>query len=168
MAGVQESFAVQYGKRSAYVGRALAALRALSGLTALTAMTALTACGAPDSQPGKLNHVQLLQKITQIAGESNAASPATVDPDTRLDGAKVGPGLRLTVRYTLVNAESQGVSSATFEAKLAAMIKDGSCKNTELRPLIDQGVVVALEYRGKDGSPLGTVSVDRDTCAATR
>jgi hypothetical protein len=32
--------------------------------------------------------------------------------------------------------------------------------------LIDRGVVVVLEYRGNDGKPIGTVSVDRNTCVA--
>jgi hypothetical protein len=37
-----------------------------------------------------------------------------------------------------------------------------------LRPLIDRGVVVVLEYRGTDGNPIGTVSINRDTCAAIK
>ena len=146
---------MQYTRQTAYLGIALAAL---------------AACGVQDSgKPGgpvQMNSVQLLQRITQIAGQANAASPAAVDPDTRLDGAKVGPGLRLTSRYTLVNAESQGLTTATFETKLAAVIKDGSCQNPELRPLIDQGVLVVLEYRALDGSPIGTISINRDTCSA--
>jgi len=44
-----------------------------------------------------------------------------------------------------VNAESNGVNSTTFEAKLAPIIKNASCDNPELRPLVDQGVVVFLD-----------------------
>ena len=32
--------------------------------------------------------------------------------------------------------------------------------------MIDQGVVVVLEYRGKRGDPIGTVNVNRGTCGA--
>jgi hypothetical protein len=110
--------------------------------------------------------LELQRKIAQIAGQANGAAPAVIDPNTRLDGAKAGPGLRLTVMYTLVNAESNGVNSVTFEALLAPTIKENSCANPDLRPLIDQGVVVVLEYRGKRGDEIGTVNVDRGTCGA--
>ena len=65
--------------------------------------------------------------------------------------ARAGPGLRLTVMYTLVNVESNGVDTATFEPLLTPTIKENGCANPDLRPLIDQGVVVVLEYRGKQG-----------------
>jgi hypothetical protein len=68
--------------------------------------------------------------------------------------------------YTLVNAESNGVDGATFEPLLAPTIKENGCANPDLRPLIDQGVVVILEYRGKQGLPIGTVSLNRGTCGA--
>jgi len=45
-------------------------------------------------------------------------------------------------------------------------VKKASCKNPDLRPLIDQGVVVVLEYRGNGGDPIGTLSINRDTCGA--
>jgi hypothetical protein len=70
--------------------------------------------------------------------------------------------------YTLVNAESNGVDSATFEPLLTPTIKENGCANPDLRPLIDQGVVVVLEYRGKQGDPIGTVNINRAMCGALR
>ena len=125
----------------------------------------LTACDTKYSAQFKAD-LTLQRKIAQIAGQANGAAPAVVDPNTRLDGAKAGPGLRLTVMYTLVNAESNGVNIATFEALLAPTIKENSCANPDLRPLIDQGVVVVLEYRGKRGDLIVTVNVNRGTCGA--
>ena len=125
----------------------------------------LTACDTKDSAQFKAA-LTLQRRIAQIAGQANGAAPAVVDPDTRLDGARAGPGLRLTVMYTLVNAESKGVDSATFEPLLTPTIKENSCANPDLRPLIDQGVVVILEYRGKQGDPIGTVNINRETCGA--
>jgi hypothetical protein len=135
---------------------------------------ALVACGAKDPQPGKPGAAQpvsvqvLRRRLAEIAGQANAAAPADVDANTRLEGAKAGPGLRLTTTYTLVNAASEGVNSATFEAKLGPMIREGSCKNPDLRPLIDRGVVVVLDYLGNDGNRIGTMSIDREACAAIR
>jgi hypothetical protein len=131
---------------------------------------ALAACGKdPQAERAKqANSVRAIERrLAEIAGQANGAAPAAVDPNTRLDGAKAGPGLKLTTTYTLLNPESEGITdSTTFETKLTPVVKEGSCQNPDLRPLIDRGVVVVLEYRHTDGSPIGTVSVDRAACAA--
>jgi len=128
---------------------------------------ALAACGGKDPQQIKKLRA-LTMRLAEIAGQANQAAPTNVDSDTRLDGARAGPGLKLTSMYTLVNAELNGVNSTTFEAKLAPIIKRASCDNAELRPLIDQGVVVVLEYRGNQGNLIGTISLNRDTCGALK
>jgi hypothetical protein len=128
-------------------------------------IAALAACGGKN--PQQITKVQFLTtRLAQIAAQANQAAPANVDPDTRLDGAKAGPGLKLTSTYTLVNAESNGVNSTTFETKVAPVAKEASCSNPDLRSLIDQGVVVILEYHGNQGSPIGTIRLDRAVCAA--
>lgn len=135
----------------------------------------LTACDMKDSQTvgpngaTQFNSTRSLQKrLSEIAGQANGAAPAEIDPDTRLDSARAGPGLRLTIAYTLVNAGSDGVDSTKFETRLTPTIKKASCANPDLRPLIDQGVVVILEYRGNQGDPIGTVNVDRETCRSLK
>jgi hypothetical protein len=131
------------------------------------AMVCVTMTGCDTKNSAAFNAALTLQsRIEQIAGQANSAAPAAVDPDTRLDGAKAGPGLRLTVMYTLVNPEANGVNAATLEARLAPTVTRISCANPDLRPLIDQGVVVVLEYRDLRRAPLGTVNVDRATCGA--
>jgi hypothetical protein len=132
-------------------------------------------CSAKDSQTAKSNGskqfnsvASIKRRLAEIAGQANGAAPAEIDPNTRLDGAKAGPGLKLTTTYTLVNAESDGINSSTFEPKLGPLIKTGSCQNPDLRPLIDQGVLVVLEYRGNDGKPIGTLNINRDTCGALK
>jgi hypothetical protein len=140
-------------------------LRMQVGHLAMVCAT-LTACDTKYSAQFKAD-LTLQRKIAQIAGQANGAAPAAVDPNTRLEGAKAGPGLRLTVMYTLVNAEANGVDSATFEPLLTPTIKENSCANPDLRPLIDQGVVVVLEYRGKKGDLIGTVSINRATCGSS-
>ena len=123
----------------------------------------LAACGGQDPKEA----VRVLERrLAQIAGQANGAAPAEVDANTRLDGVKAGPGLRLTSSYTLLNPAAEGIDSTTFGTKLTPTVQEGSCKNPDLRPLIDRGVIVVLEYRGTDGNPIGTVSINRDTCTA--
>lgn len=124
----------------------------------------LAACGMNEAST-----VQSLQKrLAEIAGQANGAAPAEIDPDTRLDGARAGPGLKLTTNYTLVNAEADGVDGTKFEKNLVPTIEKGACENPDLRPLIDQGVLVVLEYRGKQGNLIGAVNIKRATCAALK
>ena len=133
----------------------------------LVVLAALAACGGQNAeQVKKLQSLTL--RLAEIAGRANQAAPASVDSDTRLDGARAGPGLKLTSMYTLVNAEPNAVTVTTFDAKLAPTIQKNGCDNPELRPLIDQGVVVVLEYRGNQGNPIGTVSLNRDVCGAIK
>jgi hypothetical protein len=138
-----------------------------------TVFAALVACGVQDPQAGKSagaaqanSDIVVGRKLSEIAAQANQAAPAAIDEFTRLDGAKAGPGLTLTTRYTLVNPDAQGINSETFGTKLTPVVIDGSCKNPDLRPLIDRGAIVVLEYRGLDGKPIGTISVNRATCNA--
>jgi len=146
---------VHYRKPSAYLGVVLAAL---------------ASCGVKDPQTGKpagstqLTPVQLVKRLAEIAAQANQAAPADIDANTRLEEARAGPGLRLTTTYTLVNAESEGINRTTFGPKLTPVVQTASCSNPELRPLIEQGVLVVLEYRGNDGKPLGTISINRQSC----
>jgi hypothetical protein len=139
-------------------------LRMQVGCLAMVCAT-LTACDTKDSAQFKAA-LMLQRRLAQIAGQANGAAPAVVEPGTRLDGARAGPGLRLTVSYTLLTAESNGVDGAAFEKLLTPTIRVNGCANPDLRPLIDQGVVVVLEYRGRQGGPIGTVNINRETCGA--
>jgi len=128
------------------------------------ALTLLAACDSKPDAATLAKRAQDLQgRIAEIASQTNRAASAAVDPDTRLDGATAGPG-KLTMKYTLVNAAGNGVDSTTFDKRVAPVVKQGSCGNSALRSLIDQGAVVVLEYRDLKGSPLGTVTVNADTC----
>jgi len=161
------AFLLMIGRHNPVIERSITILRRLRQGCWAVLFAALAACGGKDLE--EIKKIQSLgRRLAEIAGQANQAAPTDVDSDTRLDGARAGPGLKLTSMYTLVNAESNGVNSTTFEAKLAPIIKSASCENPELRPLIDQGVVVVLEYRGNQGNPIGTISLNRDTCVALR
>ena len=75
-------------------------------------LAALAACGGKNPQADRaaqLKSIQALERqLASIAGQANGAAPAEVDPDTRLDGAKAGPGLKLTTMYTLLERRIAG------------------------------------------------------------
>lgn len=136
-------------------------------IPSIVALLALAACDSRHTQGASTqarSAVLLGKQLASIAAQANQAAPANIDPDTRLDGAKAGPGLRLTTSYTLMNAESNGITPASFGTKLVPRVTKASCTNPELRPLLDQGVLVVLEYRGLDGQAIGAVKIDRAAC----
>jgi len=151
---------VKHGKQLACLGVVLAMLAACDAKDPRTGQSA----GSTSSRSVRL----LTQRLANIAGRANQAAPADIDEDTRLEGVKAGPGLILTSTYTLVNSTSESMNSTTFETKLTPVVKDASCANPDLRPLIDQGVVVVLDYLGNDGRRIGTVNINRQTCAAVK
>lgn len=127
----------------------------------------LAACeGKPDPAQQAKAAQALAGKIAEIASQMNRAASAAVDPNTRLDGAKAGPGLTLTIDYTLVNSAANGINDKTFDTLTAPVVKQGSCANSALREIIDQGAQVVLEYRDLKGGALGSVSVDSRVCSA--
>ena len=110
------------------------------------ALAALAACSKEDPQQAeKMRVLAVGRRLSEIAAQANQAAPADIDPNTRLEGVKAGPGLRLTSTYTLLNPESEGIDSTTFATKLTPVVTEGSCKNPDLGPLINRGVVVVLE-----------------------
>jgi len=156
-------FRVNY-KKTALLAVTLAALAACSGKDPLT----VKSNGDAPPQLDSTQRIKVARKLSEIAGQANGAAPADIDENTRLEGAKAGPGLKLSTTYTLVHADTEGVDSSNFEAKLGPVVKQGSCANPDLRPLIDLGVVVTLEYNGTDGKPIGTINVDRATCRSLK
>ena len=53
-------------------------------------VAALAACGQDSEHIKKVQG--LTRRLAEIAGQANGAAPALVDSDTRLDGARAGPG----------------------------------------------------------------------------
>ena len=130
-----------------------------------TLLVLLAACdGKPDAATLAQRAQELQGRIIEIASQTNRAAPTAVDQNTRLDGAQAAPG-QLTISYTLVNAAVNGVDTTTFGTKIAPVVMQGSCGNTALRWIIDQGAVVVLEYRDLNGGVLGAVTVNRRTCS---
>lgn len=103
-------------------------------------------------------------KLIGIANEVTRSAPKMLDTDTRLDGAVAGPGLKFTYLYTLPNIESAQVAPGVFNTKLARTIENSACGSSQLKPFFDSNVSVIYDYRGKDGSRIGSVEVNRIKC----
>jgi uncharacterized RDD family membrane protein YckC len=131
---------------------------AFSGL--LVAMSALSSRGL--EQPAQRSSIEA--ELLSAAKDVARTAPKMIDADTRLDGATAGPGLTFTYLYSLPNIESSQVQPGAFDTHLAPKVKEAACASNKLKPFFDNHVEVQYEYRGKDGSRIGTIVLDRETC----
>ena len=105
------------------------------------------------------------EQLQSVANEVQQKAPVMVDADTRLDGARAGPGLLFTYLYTFPQMEAKrSVSKAQFEEQATPTLKTNACGNNALKPFFDHGVVVRYVYRDHNGVDLGTVTLTRDSC----
>jgi hypothetical protein len=73
-----------------------------------------------------------------------------LDEETRLDGAKAGPGRRFTYRYTLLSRKSE-IDRSTWENTAAPAIRGRIKQARELRSLFEDGVTLVYRYDTLDG-----------------
>ena len=71
------------------------------------ALAVLAACGMKDPVTGnssgskQVSAIAVGRRLSEIAAQANQAAPANIDPETRLDGVKAGPGGRLMEWHAL-------------------------------------------------------------------
>ena len=102
--------------------------------------------------------------LLSTANEVTRSAPQMIDAETRLDGAVAGPGLTFTYLYTLPNLESSQVQPGVFDASFTPKVKKAACASNYFSSFFDLNVTVKLEYRGKSGSRIGAIILDRKTC----
>jgi hypothetical protein len=88
-----------------------------------------------------------------------------VDAQTRLDGARAGPGLLFTYLYSFPQMLAVPLASKDeFEARGTPILKKNNCGSAALKPFFEHGVVVRYAYRDRDGLDLGAVTLTRNAC----
>lgn len=109
------------------------------------------------NQSGTKNIVQELEKA---AIEINSSCPKLLDEETRLDGAKSGPGKKFSYYYTLVKYSAQEVEKSIFDKDIAPEIKKIALKGDGIRTMLGNGIFVEYHYSGKNGKFISMVKID--------
>ncbi|WP_136796059.1 hypothetical protein [Desulfosediminicola ganghwensis] len=107
---------------------------------------------------------QLIEGFTVTATSINEIAPLTVDEYTRLDGATVGPGARITYRYTLTEFASKEVDPDIIASELIPAVKENACNNEQIKATLLYGGVYIYEYFGKDDIQIGSFQIDKQVC----
>lgn len=107
---------------------------------------------------------QLIEGFTITAARVNEAAPFMVDDQTRLDGARVGPGPRITYSYTLTGFSSLEIDTGTISSEVKTVLARSTCSNEEIRPSLAHGGIYIYEYYGKDNVQIGSFEIDKQVC----
>mgnify|MGYP000648698396 CR=1 FL=1 len=113
--------------------------------------------------PGGIE-AQLIEGFTITAARVNEAAPFMVDDQTRLDGARVGPGARITYSYTLTGFSSQEIDAGSISPEVMTALTSSTCSNEEIRPSLSHGGIYIYEYYGKDNVQIGSFEIDKQVC----
>lgn len=103
-------------------------------------------------------------RILATATDIKRNAPMMVDANTRIDGAVVGPGLRLTVLFTFINIESTQFPPNFSFAEFDSMMMRSACTESGLKEVINDNASLIYDFRRKDGSSIRVVEVDRIKC----
>lgn len=93
----------------------------------------------------------------------NHELPLMIDSETRLDASGI-EAMRFKYDYTLVNLDAANIDVTAFARQLDRQTTSKACAAGASRGLLDRGVEFVYAYRGRNGTPLGTVEVTRADC----
>ncbi|WP_220754884.1 hypothetical protein, partial [Shewanella sp. KT0246] len=107
----------------------------------------------------------IIKELTIAAKQINDVGPRLIDDDTRLDGVSVGPGLRLTYHYTLLNYVTNDSTSKIIKSNFFSLVKERACLNSALKQTMQEGVEFVYSYSDSSGSSVKYLIIDKKKCA---
>ncbi|MCC6714026.1 MAG: hypothetical protein IT496_02255 [Gammaproteobacteria bacterium] len=107
---------------------------------------------------------QLAQAFAKTVDEINRRGPTMVDPDTRLDGATVGPGARVTYHFTFPKYAARDIDVSALKQTFFPVVTKNVCSNKDMKPSIDYGATFVYAYKGNDGREIARVDITKSVC----
>lgn len=106
---------------------------------------------------------QLIKQLNAFADEQNKNLPRSVDRETRMDTVLIGPGLKITYAFTMVNLSSDDIADADIQKFRASQMR-GVC-TSEMQYLLEKKVVVSYLYRDKIGNVFMRNNISLSDCS---
>lgn len=104
------------------------------------------------------------EAIVKMASEVNKQLPMTVDRDTRWDNISPGINRHFTYNYTFVNSRSQDFDRSTWYREASPLLRNRACTSSDMAIFFKNGVSVSYSYQGRDGGPVGKVTISPRDC----
>ena len=103
----------------------------------------------------------LQNKLNGAEREINRSAPKMLDAETRLDGAKAGPGKKFTYEYTLLLPKDE-IDLVAWRKSAVPAIREKIIKSGELHTLFNDGVTLVCVYHTVDGASFDEIVVNPD------
>jgi hypothetical protein len=68
-------------------------------------------------------------RLREMAAELNKTNPRPVDAGTRIDSVTIGPGLRMTYHYSLINERSANIDADSFARFTTEVVLPNACRS---------------------------------------
>lgn len=108
----------------------------------------------------------LIWGMERAAAQLNKKTPVMLDDDLRWDSASVGPGARVTYKYTYVNHPAAGVDRQAVLRDLLEPLGASVCTDEATRSSLELGATLSYLYQGNDGIEVARLDIDATSCAA--
>ncbi len=116
----------------------------------------------PRSWPTAEENVQAM--IDREVARANKEFPKEIDPETRIDNVTAGPDKLITINYTMLKHPASEIDADRFGGELKDKVRQETCTDGKLEPLLKKGVSVAYAFNGNDGLPITTITIAPADC----
>jgi len=107
---------------------------------------------------------KLMSGFIDAAQKINKQGATIVNDETLMDGATVGPGLRITYHYILRNYTSQNVDPSTVQTNIRTEVTHNMCSKKEMKLGLQYGAIYGYIYAGNDNVEITRFEIDRNDC----
>ena len=107
---------------------------------------------------------ELMRGFIDAAQKINKQGATIVNDETLMDGATVGPGLRITYHYILRKYTSQNVDPSAVQTNIRTEVTQRMCSNKEMKLSLQYGAIYGYIYAGTDNVEIARFEIDRKDC----
>lgn len=119
---------------------------------------------APEQPTPQQAQGAVAEGLEKAARQINDRGPIMIDKSTRMDGASVGPGARLTYHYTFPDYTSQEIDAGWLKATLQPTVRSNVCTSKDMAPSLKYGVTYIFSYSSKEGKKITSFEVSQRDC----
>ena len=109
--------------------------------------------------------------LAEVAKQLNPSLPVQVNEQVRWDSVSAGPGKRLNLHYTAIDVTSrqlQGDDLTAFQRTFQDEVVSGSCQQSEVLLLLQNGIAMGIHLNGSDGRPISDFQFTAADCRTSQ
>jgi hypothetical protein len=118
---------------------------------------------APDSANATAGDMEVF--INDEVKRLNEKGPMQIDPDTRFDLAKSGPGLaHITYYYTFTRSNAPLLDPQGFKLLAEPILLKRVCREEKLKKIMQNGATFSYHYMSMSAQTIANFDVNKEAC----